>query len=123
MDLSANPVCAFFCDCLLSEFIAQLHFKFGAVETAFPGKARNIELTLFLGRLLADECGRSKNKSDFVNMLQLFLQFLIGIDRKASGGDGDLATLANGLLQIITNSSRDVINHLHAYTSHAFCLK
>lgn len=123
MRLATNPVSTFFGNRLLGKLITELHLKFGTIKAALPRKAGNIEFTLFFRSLLADEGRRSKNKADFINMLQLLLQFLIGINRKASGGDRDLATLANGLLQIITDGCRDVIDHFHVYTSHAFCLE
>ena len=49
--LSANPIGAFLCNGTLSHFVAQLDFKFRAVQAGFSGKTGNIKLTLLLLRL------------------------------------------------------------------------
>ena len=78
--LASNPVCTLFCNRFLRQFIAELYFKFGAIQTAFSGNARNIELALSLGSLLSHEGGRGEDKTQFVNAIKLLFEFLIRID-------------------------------------------
>ena len=117
LDLLLYPFRTFLGYSLLCHFIAQLDLKLRTVQPRFSIQTGNIKLApFFLGRFLY-ESGRCKQESEFVDTIKLFLQFLIGIHRKAGSGNRYLAALLYTLHQFILEACADIINDFHVLLS------
>ena len=118
--LASNPVCTLFRDCFLRQLITELYLKLRTVKTAFSGNARNIELELSLGSLLSHKGGGGEDKTQFVNAIKLFFEFLIRIDREAGSSNRHLTAFVNTRLQIVFDGLVNVVYNLHSITSKKF---
>ena len=105
-DLAPDPVRAFAGDGALGEHVAKLDFELGAVEAAFAFELGDEELALFLrqlvGRLALHEGGRGEDEFDGFHLLQLRLERLERVDRKARSGDLELRAGGDGAFHVST---------------------
>ena len=96
---------------LLRHGIAQLYLKFRTVQTFFAVKFGNIEFSFFLGRVLLQKRGGSKNKTQFLNVFKLFFQSLIGIHGKTGRGNAELAPPAKFLAYVVYYLVALIVKH------------
>ena len=93
-DFLANPVGAFYGDGFLGELIAEADFKLGTVEGALAVDTWNIEFPALLGFSFFEEGRSGENKAKFVNVFQLFFEFVERIYGEAGRGYTYLAALS-----------------------------
>ena len=119
--LAADPLSAFFCDSALRHFITQLNFKLSTVQAALATDAGNVEFTLLFFGTLFDEGGRSKDETEFIDLLELFLQLLKGVHGKAGRSNGYTASPFDGDRKIITHNIMYVVEDFHIISPPACC--
>jgi len=105
----------------LRHFITQLNFKLSTVQAALATDAGNIEFALLLFGTLFDEGGRSKDETEFIDLLELFLQLFKGVHGKAGRSNGYTASPFDGDRKIITNNIMYVVEDFHIISPPACC--
>ena len=113
--LSTNPVCALFGNGSLCKLVTEPYFKIRTEKISLPIQLRDIELSLLLLCFISRKCGRCEDEIYTLDLLQLFFQRLIGINRKAGCRDRDLGIARRQYLsQIIDDTLCYIIELLRS---------
>ena len=107
--LLPDPIRTFLGYRLLTELVSETDLELGTVDAALAGHLGDEELPPLLRSLLLDECGGGEDEVELLDGVQLLLQFLIGIDGENRGCDGHLASLDDGLLQVLSDGVVHII--------------
>ena len=117
LDLAANPVGAFTRHGALGQLVAQLDLELTAGQTALAVAGWDVELAPFLADPVRDLTGYEgrggEDELERLDMLQLGLQGLVGIHREAGGRYLEACARLDGLFEVLSQQTADVVDQLH----------
>ena len=93
----------------MREVVAQLDLKVRAIQRALAIQLRNIELPLLFFRPFLVEGWGGEYETQFVNLLQFFLQGLEGIDGERCSSHRHLRAVAQHLFEVVDNPLSDIV--------------
>ena len=115
--LATDPVGAFPGHGPLGELVAQLDFKRAAGQAALTVGVGNVKLPPFLANPVGGLSGREgrggEDELQGFYLLQLRLQCLVGVHREAGGGNFQAGARLDGLFEVVTQQTADVVDQLH----------